>query len=93
MKTAIQFEHVSKFFGTKQIIKDCHLSLQEGEVVAIVGPSGCGKTTFYILQRMYYSQHLVILHASQINWVMYFKNQGYYHGVHYMKMSHLAVMV
>ncbi|KUF35031.1 MULTISPECIES: ABC transporter ATP-binding protein [Lysinibacillus] len=46
MKTAIQFEHVSKFFGTKQIIKDCHLSLQEGEVVAIVGPSGCGKTTF-----------------------------------------------
>ncbi len=46
MKTAVQFQQVSKFFGTKQIIKDCNLSLQEGEVVAIVGPSGCGKTTF-----------------------------------------------
>lgn len=46
MKEAIQFQQVCKSFGTKQVIKNCNLTLNEGEVVAIVGPSGCGKTTF-----------------------------------------------
>lgn len=46
METIIQFQQVSKSFGAKQIIKNCNLSLREGEVAVIIGPSGCGKTTF-----------------------------------------------
>ncbi len=31
--------------GEPAILKDCSLTVEEGESVAIVGPSGCGKTT------------------------------------------------
>lgn len=48
METIIQFQQVSKSFGAKQIIKNCNLSLREGEVAVIIGPSGCGKRPFYI---------------------------------------------
>jgi phosphate transport system ATP-binding protein len=32
--------------GTKQIITDINLKLNQNEILAVIGPSGCGKTTF-----------------------------------------------
>ena len=41
----IDFKHVSKWFGEKQVLDDVHLYVRKGEFVTILGPSGCGKTT------------------------------------------------
>lgn len=29
----------------KELIQDCNLHIQSGEVLALLGPSGCGKST------------------------------------------------
>ncbi len=38
-------ERVSKAFGDKPVLRDVHLRVAPGRVVALLGPSGCGKTT------------------------------------------------
>jgi glutamate/aspartate transport system ATP-binding protein len=41
----ISISHVSKSFGTFQVLKDCNAEVARGEVVVICGPSGSGKST------------------------------------------------
>jgi polar amino acid transport system ATP-binding protein len=41
----INVEHLSKSFGTLEVIKDISFSVNRGEVLAIIGPSGSGKST------------------------------------------------
>ena len=41
----IDLQHVSKWFGEKQVLNDVNLYVRKGEFVTILGPSGCGKTT------------------------------------------------
>lgn len=41
----IKTEGVTKSFGALQVLKGIDLSINQGEIVAIVGPSGAGKTT------------------------------------------------
>jgi len=41
----ISLEHVSKWFGGKQVLSDINLKIKKGEFVTLLGPSGCGKTT------------------------------------------------
>ena len=41
----ISISHVSKSYGTFQVLKDCNAEVARGEVVVICGPSGSGKST------------------------------------------------
>ncbi len=38
-------DHVSKSFGSNQVVHDASLAVEQGEFVSFLGPSGCGKTT------------------------------------------------
>jgi general L-amino acid transport system ATP-binding protein len=44
-KTMIGIEHVDKWFGDFQVLKDINLTVREGERIVIAGPSGSGKST------------------------------------------------
>jgi polar amino acid transport system ATP-binding protein len=41
----VKVEHLSKTFGSLEVIKDISFSVRQGEVLAIIGPSGSGKST------------------------------------------------
>lgn len=41
----IDLEHVDKFFGAFQALKDINMSVGKKEVVVVIGPSGGGKST------------------------------------------------
>ena len=41
----ITLEHVSKWYGSTQVLNDCSTRIEKGEVVVVCGPSGSGKST------------------------------------------------
>lgn len=43
----IKIEHLSKKYGTNQVLKDISLSFEKGRVYGIVGENGAGKTTLF----------------------------------------------
>ncbi|KIO69104.1 MULTISPECIES: amino acid ABC transporter ATP-binding protein [Bacillaceae] len=45
METIITVQHLSKSFGTHEVLKDINFSVKKGEVVSIIGSSGSGKST------------------------------------------------
>ena len=45
-KYILETEHVSKSFGSLEVLKDINLKVKKGEVMCIIGPSGAGKSTY-----------------------------------------------
>jgi putative lysine transport system ATP-binding protein len=45
MEKVIEIVHLSKTFGTNEVLKDINFSVNKGEVVCIIGSSGSGKST------------------------------------------------
>ena len=44
--TMIEIKHLSKNYGSLQVLKDVNATIRKGEVISIIGPSGTGKSTF-----------------------------------------------
>lgn len=42
---AIELKNVTKKYGSRTILSAVSLSVDDGELVALIGPSGCGKST------------------------------------------------
>ncbi|PMB03702.1 phosphate ABC transporter ATP-binding protein, partial [Fischerella thermalis CCMEE 5273] len=42
----IQTENLTLQYGKKTAFTNVNLSVNAGEILALVGPSGCGKTSF-----------------------------------------------
>lgn len=45
MEKVIEIQHLSKSFGTHEVLKDIDFSVNKGEVICIIGSSGSGKST------------------------------------------------
>ncbi|MDF2520474.1 MAG: amino acid transporter ATP-binding protein family [Clostridia bacterium] len=45
MEKIIEIQHLSKSFGSHEVLKDIDFSVNKGEVVCIIGSSGSGKST------------------------------------------------
>ena len=42
----LQVKNLAKFFDATKVLKDINLTVNKGDVIAIIGPSGAGKSTF-----------------------------------------------
>lgn len=49
MSAAVEAVGLGKRYGTLWALRNCHLSLPEGRVVALIGPNGAGKSTLLSL--------------------------------------------
>ena len=49
-QTGLSANHIGKAYRGRVVVKDITLTVQRGEVVALMGPNGAGKTTsFYMI--------------------------------------------
>ncbi|MEM1539578.1 MAG: phosphate ABC transporter ATP-binding protein PstB [Candidatus Bathyarchaeia archaeon] len=54
MAPKFEIEDLNAWFGSKHVLKNINMKIEENSVTAIIGPSGCGKTTFIrCLNRMH----------------------------------------
>jgi len=49
-QSRLEAQHLKKFYGSREVVKDVSLAVRKGEVVGLLGPNGAGKTTsFYMI--------------------------------------------
>lgn len=41
----LKIKHLSKQYGSRSVVSELNLTMEEGEILSLLGPSGCGKTT------------------------------------------------
>jgi len=46
MEELLRVDNLAKFFGVNRVLKNINLTVNKGDVIAVIGPSGSGKSTF-----------------------------------------------
>ena len=60
-KTGLAANKIGKAYSGRVVVKDITLTVQRGEVVALMGPNGAGKTTsFYMIMGLIEADHGII---------------------------------
>lgn len=76
MTTVIDIKHLSKSFGSHEVLKDINFSVEKGEVVTVIGSSGSGKSTLLrclnLLEtpdggEVNYENQNILTHMSDVN--------------------------
>jgi branched-chain amino acid transport system ATP-binding protein len=72
----LEVKGLTKYFGGLAAVKDVDVTLEEGEMLAVVGPNGAGKTTFFNLisgferptrgKILFYGEEITHLSAHEI---------------------------
>lgn len=44
-KSAVSIKNVNSWYGSKQVLKNINMEIEEKSITAFIGPSACGKTT------------------------------------------------
>ena len=71
---AIVLQHVQKSFGEKQVIRDAHMTIEQGERVCFFGPSGCGKTTLLrLISGLEKPEKGSISYTAPLRWSFHFQ--------------------
>ena len=47
-KEIIEIKHLSKSFGSNEVLKDIDFSVKKGDITSIIGASGSGKSTLLL---------------------------------------------
>ena len=45
MKTIVEVNNLTKFYGKNKVLSNVTLKIQEKEIVGLIGPNGAGKST------------------------------------------------
>jgi len=79
-KTFVEVENLSKQYGSKPVLYDVNLRIDEGEIVGLIGPNGAGKSTLLkaIMGLIKYSGRLSIFDKDPFkNRTELLKNMSY----------------
>ena len=44
-ESILEIRHLSKAFGSHQVLRDIDFTVQKGDVISVIGASGSGKST------------------------------------------------
>ena len=63
----IEIKNLSKSFGSKQVLKDLNLKIEEGKVFGLVGINGSGKSTLLrLISGIYESEEGTVLVDNEV---------------------------
>lgn len=83
MKEILRFNHLTKKFGNKIVLKNAELSMDQGDIVGLVGENGSGKTTL---------MKMVLGFTSHDSGEIFFqKNENYQYD--YKKLEKIAFLL
>lgn len=49
MSVILEYQHVNKSFGAKQVLKDINLKIESNKIIGVLGKNGSGKSTLFKL--------------------------------------------
>jgi putative spermidine/putrescine transport system ATP-binding protein/spermidine/putrescine transport system ATP-binding protein len=90
---AVKLDGVTKRFGTVTALREAHLSIRRGELMALLGPSGCGKTTLLNLVAGFFppDEGDVTIDRRRVNHVPTYKREIGIMFQNYALFTHMTV--